>query len=762
MAGAIFSTHDGILKVLNDVPMAGLDLCEQLLTNVQPTTVLVSARAPELLLDYLERRLKPETNNDVLYQDNTGSVASHFILRAMPSSDFSYDAACERLAGLDACTLDEVKAVFTATGSDSSTERIEVTADTVKTSESHRFRMMRCGSLIHLDSRVSVGCAGAVLADIHRRRSTCFLPDGQATEALFHVTKVAMFSMEDYMLVDGDTLLSLQIVQSELHPNSQAWGLSPNGSATKESLSVYGLFHTFACDTHWEALQVVHGIQPQSLMAVGELVNRTIDFEQSKSRQRPSIKAGINRQLDELKRQYDGMGSFLTEAVNRVNWRLPEWARCHIKSCIFLPQLGFFIVVEADPSTGESRYEGEGTSGDTWDKTFTAGSDVCYKNDYMRELDHHYGDMYCQIGDMEVELIQGLATSVLQHEKTLVAASQLCGEFDALRALALGAGKYRWVAPRMTNENILCIKGGRHPLQELVVPSFVSNDCFLEDPEVPHQEDHRGSKAIVLTGPNHSGKSIYLKQAAIIVYLAHIGSFVPAEHATIGLTDKILTRLSTRESAGRTDSAFATDLAQVTRAMRCSTPQSLILVDEFGKGTSNDDGAGLLAGLLEHFSSLGDEMPRVLLATHFHELIEGGFLDGICNLSFFHMSVESNWEISGSEDHITYLFKLTPGVSSSSFGSKCAALNGVPAAIVERSETICSLLARNEDLVSACAQLSDDEEKRLQEAEAVARLFIQQDLSTRDGATEEGNNSGSYLKAILQHMLPSASDGQPV
>lgn len=131
---------------------------------------------------------------------------------------------------------------------------------------------------------------------------------------------------------------------------------------------------------------------------MGDLISKTIDFEQSKERRRPSVKAGVDNQLDELKRTYDGMGSFLTEVVNHISGGLPEWARPYIRSCIFLPQLGFLTVVEPDPQTGRGRYEGEGTIDNEWQSLFTADGAVCYKNKFMRELDERFGDIYCEIG----------------------------------------------------------------------------------------------------------------------------------------------------------------------------------------------------------------------------------------------------------------------------------------------------------------------------------------------------------------------------
>ena len=350
-----------------------------------------------------------------------------------------------------------------------------------------------------------------------------------------------------------------------------------------------------------------------------------------------------------------------------------------------------------------------------------------------------------------MEIIHQLATQVLIYEEHLIAASDLCGEFDAISALAMGAERYQWKAPRIMSENIIRIEGGRHPLQELVVPAFVSNNCYLSggsDSSVGPSSDQ--PQALVLSGPNHSGKSVYIKQTAIIVYLAHIGSFVPAERAEIGLTDKILTRISTRESASRIESAFAIDLAQVARAVQAATPRSLVLIDEFGKGSNLDDGAGLLAALIDHFLSRGSHMPRFLLATHFHELFEGDYFHENEKLRLAHMDVRTNWTADQAEDQITYLFKLTDGHSSSSFGAKCAALNGVPSSVVQCSEAISQLLAQGENLSSAYEKLSAHQEKELEVAERVARIFLSTDLDAIDGSGE-----GFSVRRLLEGLVPS-------
>jgi DNA mismatch repair protein MSH5 len=356
---------------------------------------------------------------------------------------------------------------------------------------------------------------------------------------------------------------------------------------------------------------------------------------------------------------------------------------------------------------------------------------------------------------------------VLEHAETLSTASDLFGEFDSLIALAIAAEKYQWTAPKMTLSNTINIREGRHPLQELVVPSFIANKCQIsgglgtdseggKEPHSSREEERLGSSMMILTGPNHSGKSVYLKQVALIVYLAHVGSYVPADHAVIGLTDKILTRISTRESMARGESAFAIDLRQAAFSINHSTRRSLILIDEFGKGTNATDGAGLMTALLDHFLSLDDNRPKTLVATHFHEIFENNFLTEERDLAFAHMEVRMDPEAVDSDDKVTFLFRLMPGRSTSSYGCRCAAMNGVDDAVVERAEALALLLARNEDLQAACAKLAPAEERRLEEAELVARRFVEMDIAVRQPRRAGGRDAeGGSMRAMLGELLAS-------
>lgn len=300
----------------------------------------------------------------------------------------------------------------------------------------------------------------------------------------------------------------------------------------------------------------------------------------------------------------------------------------------------------------------------------------------------------------------------------LTKASDACGDFDAILALARGADMYKFNPPHMTTDRSLVIKDGRHPLQELAVENFVPNSCNLQD-------SARGScpSALVITGPNHSGKSVYLKQVALIVYLAQIGSFVPAESANIGVVDKVFVRLSTRESAARNESAFAIDLRQVNQALQYHTPKSLLVIDEFGKGTNSDDGCGLMAGLLHHLVSL-PETPRALVSTHFYELFSQPGFDITPKLEFYHMEVVSSPNIAECADEFVYSFHLRRGKSSSSFGSRCALFNGIPHSIVRRTDNIFQLIRDNGSATCLGFEITGEYQTRLSMAENTIRDFL--------------------------------------
>ncbi|KAJ4864495.1 exo70 exocyst complex subunit domain-containing protein [Trichoderma breve] len=705
MGCSIFSTADGVLKIANDIPMVNENVAEQFLNFAQATTILMSRRVPETILAFVEKHVE---------RNAKARLVSHL----MSSSDFSHMFACEELSSLYPHGVSSFPIASPSNIERQSSENNIQAPQTPDRQEPHCMKLIRCGSLIDLDSVASLSCAGAIFTELHRRRSLASSLSSSITENRFNVVSITMFNLVDHVFISEESLLSLQIINHESHPNSQAW--SVDSSAGKENLSIYGLLHPLASTpqgrTHLRHMflnptsnldiiadrqctvsmllepnneektrravsigtlrrfasqslklrevaialsgpnqgsiirKIIDGIPPLAFNQVGSMIDRVVNFDETKFQQRYSVKPGIDVELDALKRQYDGMNSLLTEVANSVTQDLPTWARRHIKSCIFLPQLGFLTVVEQDSQQTNGGFDLECTNDGQWKKSFVDNEKAYYKNRHMTDLDNQYGDIYSQISeDREVEVMQKLAVDIIAQENTLLAAATICGEFDALLALAIGATKYGWNAPQMTTENIIDIKGGRHPLQELLAPSFIPNDCFISD---DNTAPGRRVQALVLTGPNQSGKSVYIKQVAAIVYLAHIGSYVPADKAVIGTVDKILTRISSRESVSSTGSTFALDLKQVSHAMKYATSRSLIILDEFGNGTTADDGS-----------------PKVLAATHFYEIFANGYLNHHSQLALAHM-------------------ELVEGYSSTSLGSQCARISGIPEIITDRAELL--------------------------------------------------------------------------
>ena len=319
-----------------------------------------------------------------------------------------------------------------------------------------------------------------------------------------------------------------------------------------------------------------------------------------------------------------------------------------------------------------------------------------FKHAIVEELDSGIGDIKSEIADRQRYLLLQLEDVLLGAEEQL---QQLCiaiSTLDALISLGALAVEQNLTPPEMTAECGVLIKNGRHLLQELTVDNFVPNDTFLSSEK----------NVALITGPNTSGKSVYMKQVALIVYLAHIGSFVPCERARIGLTDRILTRISSTETVSAPQSAFALDLQQVSRMLRSHTRRSLCIIDEFGKGTSPVDGIALLAATVKHFAAHGG---LAMFALHFTEILHDQVISKQLldtSISCFRMEVHepnaadggagagagggaafvgADEDFDAGWEERTPLFKLKKGVAGSSEGIPCAHSAGVPDKILRRA-----------------------------------------------------------------------------
>eukprot|EP00884_Botryococcus_braunii_P002998 jgi/Botrbrau1/1269/Bobra.0163s0057.3 len=329
-----------------------------------------------------------------------------------------------------------------------------------------------------------------------------------------------------------------------------------------------------------------------SITSCHSLIANVVDFDQQ-DLDGMFVSPGISPELDELKHTYHGLPDFLTHVVqHELTTRIPRSLSAALSlqqwSIVYMPQVGFVTRIQGPRLTADLE-ECLPDYAVAFQIEHGDAVGTYYTNHRTAELNTRFGDMLHKIHDLEASIFSELVLRISTFSQVLHRAAAFAAEVDCLVALAIVARERDYVRPVLTHENILHIKNGRHPLAELTVAQFVPNDTIMLE------EDNRIQ---VVTGPNFSGKSCYAKQVGLIVFMAHIGSFVPADSAVVGLTDRIFTRIGSHESNAIPQSTFALDLTQISKMIRLSTSRSLCLLDEFGKGTLASDGTPQLHSLL--------------------------------------------------------------------------------------------------------------------------------------------------------------------
>ncbi|CAE1267086.1 MSH5 [Acanthosepion pharaonis] len=281
----------------------------------------------------------------------------------------------------------------------------------------------------------------------------------------------------------------------------------------------------------------------------------------------------------------------------------------------------------------------------------------------------------------------------------------------------------------MSNQFLMKIM---HPLQEIVCSPFVPNDTF---------SGGSNSKIKILTSPNASGKSVYLKQVALIVYMTCIGSFIPAESpSTICTVDRIFTRIKSQESVSVGLSTFMLDINQMSDALRNATSQSLVIVDEFGKGTETADGLALFASSLRYWIAMNERCPHVFVSTHFHCIIQYNLLPQSHIITYQTMETMHNGE------ELVFLFQLIPGFAKSSFANETALQAGLPLEIVKRGVEISKLIQENQPIHRVDTASTEQQLKR---CHYLVNQFLEVNLEMAD------------LLAFLNDVVKSSSKGCP-
>ncbi|KAJ3346117.1 MutS protein msh5 [Kappamyces sp. JEL0680] len=436
------------------------------------------------------------------------------------------------------------------------------------------------------------------------------------------------------------------------------------------------------------------------------------DWEASLSESRMVVQQLVSPELDELKQLYMGLDQMLGKVAQCIV--LPfQPSPLFTYAVVYFPQLGFLFKtpLELLPDPQDPALP-------TFEFQFSAQGFAYFKTADMRNLDAELGDVHSLIVDLELEIVQQVRDTIMDAVEDVLFASDALGEIDAFLSLSLVAVQHRYVRPSMTNDDTLVLEKMRHPMLETSQPVFVENDlCMGSEPG----SSRPSSKALVISAPNASGKSVYLHQVALVVYLAHIGSYVPCLRAHIGITDKILTRLKSPASVSLRESTFLTDLKQVCACLAQSTPSSLVVLDEFGKGTMPSDGIGLFASTIHTLVGRGC---KLLAATHFHQVLSLPLLSDLHlegQLGYYTLTTKAHPD----QKSIEFLYELVPGMALDSLGILCARNAGCTAALVDRASQIASCIARGAPIPRL------DRNASVQEAAAaLVDKFLGMDLET--------------------------------
>ncbi|NLY51211.1 MAG: DNA mismatch repair protein MutS, partial [Firmicutes bacterium] len=314
-----------------------------------------------------------------------------------------------------------------------------------------------------------------------------------------------------------------------------------------------------------------------------------------------------------------------------------------------------------------------------------------------------------RLKELEQELFRQLCQEVVARARSIRATAQALARLDVLATLAEVAVKRGYVRPEVTRGQVLQLTESRHPVVESLRPdtSFVPNDVYL---------DAEDSRFILLTGPNMAGKSTYIRQVALAVLMAQMGSFVPAKEATVGVVDRIFTRVGASDDLAAGDSTFMVEMRECEVILREATSRSLVILDEVGRGTSTLDGLSLAQAIAEHLATTVG--CKTLFSTHYHELTE--LADKVPGIKNFTMAVAERGE------ELIFLRRVIPGGSDRSYGIQVARLAGLPLAVLERAEEILAALSIKE---LTAAQVAASSEGGGGFWEAIGRRLLDIDLS---------------------------------
>ena len=310
----------------------------------------------------------------------------------------------------------------------------------------------------------------------------------------------------------------------------------------------------------------------------------------------------------------------------------------------------------------------------------------------LKELEDTILGSEDRLTSLEYELFKAVRDHLAENVARIQRTAKAIAKIDVFASLALVASRNNYCKPKINESGIIDIKNGRHP----VVEKMITNDMFIDNDTYLNNANNR---IAIITGPNMAGKSTYMRQTALIVLMAQIGSFVPASSANIGIVDRIFTRVGASDDLASGQSTFMVEMNEVANILRNATSNSLLILDEIGRGTSTFDGLSIAWAVVEHISNTKLIGAKTLFATHYHELTElEGKLNGVNNYCI---------AVKEKGDDIVFLRKIIKGGADKSYGIQVAKLAGLPDTVIERAKEIVNELINN-DITEVVRNISVD------------------------------------------------------
>jgi DNA mismatch repair protein MutS len=472
----------------------------------------------------------------------------------------------------------------------------------------------------------------------------------------------------EFLIKDQDTLLQLEAALRQVGDLERLISKVPMGKVNpreivqlRRSLSAIPVLKELLQASNNPSLQrIADQLQPCDL--IRKKIESTLPDDPPAQLQKGNVIAtGVSAELDELRLLLTSGKDYLVQMQQR------EIERTGIPSLkvAFNNVFGYYLEVR---NTHKEKVP------DDWIRKQTLVGAERYITPELKVYEEKILGAEEKILVLETQLFTALVAEVGEYIPSIQFNAQLLAQLDCLQSFARVALQQTYRKPVITEDDLLDIKGGRHPVIERQLPvgePYIPNDVVLD----PEQQ-----QIIIITGPNMSGKSALLRQTALIVLLAQMGSFVPAESATIGIVDKVFTRVGASDNLSLGESTFMVEMLETASILNNISHRSLVLLDEIGRGTSTYDGISIAWSLVEFLHSLHEARPKTLFATHYHELTE--LSEQLPRVKNFHVSTME------TGNKVVFLRKLAEGGSKRSFGIHVAKMAGMPASVLKRANEI--------------------------------------------------------------------------